>query len=85
MKQLKASMVLEPQPDSARSSRATIGKVEVKLGEEVVHSADPRSPLEPVEEGGFFRRLWDSIRLFFYACSTESRLAALNTAGQAPR
>ena len=42
-----------------------IGKVEVKLGEEVVHSADLIA-LEPVEEGGFFRRLWDSIRLFFY-------------------
>ena len=42
-----------------------IGKVEVKLGEQVIHSADLIA-LEPVEEGGFFRRLWDSIRLFFF-------------------
>ena len=42
-----------------------IGKVEVKLDDKVVHSADLVA-LEAVEEGGFFRRLWDSIRLFFY-------------------
>ena len=37
---------------------------EVKLGEEVIHSA-PLVAIEAVEEGGFLRRLWDSIRLFF--------------------
>jgi serine-type D-Ala-D-Ala carboxypeptidase (penicillin-binding protein 5/6) len=42
-----------------------IGKVEVKLDDKVVHSADLIA-LEPVEEGGIFRRVWDSIRLFFY-------------------
>ena len=41
------------------------GLAPLLLGEEVVHSADLIA-LEPVEEGGFFRRLWDSIRLFFY-------------------
>jgi D-alanyl-D-alanine carboxypeptidase (penicillin-binding protein 5/6) len=30
-----------------------------------VHSADLVA-LEPVEEGGFLRRLWDSIKLFFF-------------------
>ena len=64
-KQLKASMVLEPQLVAPLKQGDVIGKVEVKLGEEVVHSADLIA-LEPVEEGGFFRRLWDSIRLFFY-------------------
>jgi serine-type D-Ala-D-Ala carboxypeptidase (penicillin-binding protein 5/6) len=42
-----------------------IGKVEVKLDDKVVHSADLIA-LDGVEEGGFFRRVWDSIRLFFY-------------------
>ena len=65
VKQLKASMVLEPQLVAPLKQGDVIGKVEVKLGEEVVHSADLIA-LEPVEEGGFFRRLWDSIRLFFY-------------------
>lgn len=65
IKQLKASMVLEPQLVAPLQQGDVIGKVEVRLGEEVVHSADLIA-LEPVEEGGFFRRLWDSIRLFFY-------------------
>lgn len=65
VKQLKASMVLEPQLVAPLKQGDVIGKVEVKLGEEVVHSADLIA-LEPVEEGSFFRRLWDSIRLFFY-------------------
>ncbi len=65
VKQLQASMVLEPQLIAPIQQGQSIGKVEVKLGEQVVHSADLIA-LEPVEEGGFFRRLWDSIRLFFY-------------------
>jgi D-alanyl-D-alanine carboxypeptidase (penicillin-binding protein 5/6) len=65
VKQLQASMVLEPQLVAPLKQGDVIGKVEVKLGQEVVHSADLIA-LEPVEEGGFFRRLWDSIRLFFY-------------------
>ncbi|MBD9427443.1 D-alanyl-D-alanine carboxypeptidase [Pseudomonas sp. PDM15] len=65
VKQLQASMVLEPQLVAPLKVGDVIGKVEVKLGAEVVHSADLIA-LEPVEEGGFFRRLWDSIRLFFY-------------------
>lgn len=65
VKQLKASMVLEPQLVAPLKVGDVIGKVEVKLGEQVVHSADLIA-LEDVQEGGFFRRLWDSIRLFFY-------------------
>ncbi|MDG9923884.1 MULTISPECIES: D-alanyl-D-alanine carboxypeptidase [unclassified Pseudomonas] len=65
VKQLQASMVLEPQLVAPLKVGDVIGKVEVKLGAEVVHSADLIA-LEPVDEGGFFRRLWDSIRLFFY-------------------
>jgi D-alanyl-D-alanine carboxypeptidase (penicillin-binding protein 5/6) len=43
-----------------------IGKVEVKQGEQVLHTSDLIA-LEAVEEGGLFRRLWDSIRLFFFS------------------
>jgi len=43
-----------------------IGKVEVKLDDKVLRSSDLVA-LEAVEEGGLFRRFWDSIRLFFYS------------------
>ncbi|MBQ0778353.1 MAG: serine-type D-Ala-D-Ala carboxypeptidase, partial [Pseudomonas sp.] len=42
-----------------------LGEVEVKLGDEVMHTA-PLVALAGVEEAGIFGRLWDSIRLFFY-------------------
>lgn len=62
---LQADMTLNPQLVAPIAKGDVIGKVEVKLGDEVVHSADLVA-LEPVEEGGFLRRLWDSIRLFFF-------------------
>ncbi|HBX56629.1 D-alanyl-D-alanine carboxypeptidase family protein [Pseudomonas sp. UBA2684] len=62
---LQAGMTLNPQLIAPIAQGDVIGKVEVKLGDEVVHSADLVA-LETVEEGGFFRRVWDSIRLFFY-------------------
>lgn len=62
---LQAGMTLNPQLIAPIAQGDVIGKVEVKLGEEVVHSADLIA-LEAVEEGSFFRRLWDSINLFFY-------------------
>ncbi|VXC81281.1 D-alanyl-D-alanine carboxypeptidase DacC [Pseudomonas sp. 8Z] len=63
---LQASMTLNPQLMAPIAQGDVIGKVEVKLGDEVVHSADLVA-LESVEEGGFLRRLWDSIRLFFFS------------------
>lgn len=65
MDKLQAGLVLDPQLIAPINQGDVIGKVEVKLGEEVIHSADLVA-LETVEEGGFFRRVWDSIRLFFY-------------------
>lgn len=62
---LQAGMILNPQLTAPIAQGDVIGKVEVKLGEEVVHSADLIA-LEGVEEGSFFRRLWDSISLFFF-------------------
>lgn len=65
IKQLQATMVLDPQLVAPLKQGDVIGKVEVKLADQLVHSADMIA-LEDVQEGGFFRRLWDSIRLFFY-------------------
>lgn len=62
---LQASMSLNPQLVAPIKQGDVIGSVQVKLGEEVVHSADLVA-LEAVEEGSFFRRLWDGIRLFFF-------------------
>ncbi|MDP3124126.1 MAG: D-alanyl-D-alanine carboxypeptidase family protein [Thiobacillus sp.] len=41
-----------------------VGKVEIRRGDKVLKSVDLVA-LETVEQGGFFRRVWDSIRLFF--------------------
>ena len=65
LEKLQAGMVFNPQLTAPIAQGDVIGKVEVKLGEEVVHSADLIA-LEAVEEGSFFRRLWDSISLFFF-------------------
>ncbi|MDO9622797.1 MAG: D-alanyl-D-alanine carboxypeptidase family protein [Pseudomonas sp.] len=62
---LQAGMTLNPQLVAPIQQGDVIGRVDVKLGDEVVHSADLVA-LEAVEEGGLFRRLWDSIRLFFF-------------------
>ena len=65
LQQLQASMTLQPMIEAPVAAGQVIGKVEVRLGEQVLHSA-PLVALEAVEEGGIFRRVWDSIRLFFY-------------------
>ncbi|GGJ97165.1 D-alanyl-D-alanine carboxypeptidase family protein [Pseudomonas matsuisoli] len=62
---LAATMTVNPDLIAPIEQGAVIGKVEVKNGEQVVHTADLVA-LEPVEEGGFFRRIWDSLRLFIY-------------------
>ncbi|MDF2488066.1 MAG: serine-type D-Ala-D-Ala carboxypeptidase [Pseudomonas sp.] len=65
LKRLVANMTLNPQLTAPIAKGDVIGKVEVKLDEKVVHSADLIA-LDGVEEAGFFGRMWDSIRLFFY-------------------
>jgi D-alanyl-D-alanine carboxypeptidase (penicillin-binding protein 5/6) len=65
LKKLSANMTMNPQLVAPIKQGDVIGKVEVKLEDKVVHSADLIA-LEPVDEGGFFRRVWDSIRLFFF-------------------
>ena len=65
LKGLTASMTMKPQLTAPIAKGDVIGKVEVKNGDKVVHSADLIA-LDAVEEGGFIRRMWDSIRLFFF-------------------
>jgi D-alanyl-D-alanine carboxypeptidase (penicillin-binding protein 5/6) len=65
LEKLQAGMILNPQLSAPIAQGDVIGRVEVKLGDDVVHSADLIA-LEAVEEGGLFRRLWDSISLFFF-------------------
>ncbi len=64
-KNLKASMSLDPTLVAPIEQGQVIGVVEVRNGEELVHSADLIA-MQSVAEGGIFRQLWDSIRLFFY-------------------
>ncbi|HLT04857.1 MAG TPA: D-alanyl-D-alanine carboxypeptidase family protein [Pseudomonas sp.] len=63
--ELQASLQLDRQLMAPIEQGAVIGKVEVRDGDQVIHSADLIA-LDGVEQGGFFARLWDSIRLFFY-------------------
>jgi len=65
LEKLQASMTLNPQLIAPIQQGDVIGKVEVKLGDEVVRSTDLVA-LESVDEGSLMRRLWDSIRLFFF-------------------
>jgi D-alanyl-D-alanine carboxypeptidase (penicillin-binding protein 5/6) len=43
---------------------AEYGKIQVKLQEQIVLNA-PLVALETVQPGGFFKRLWDQLVLFF--------------------
>ena len=65
MDKLQATMTLQPMIVAPVAAGQEVGKVEVRLGEQVLHSA-PLVAIEAVDEGGLFRRVWDSIRLFFY-------------------
>lgn len=65
LKNLAATMTVNPQLTAPIAQGQVIGKVEVKNGDKVVQTADLIA-LEAVNEGGIFRRVWDSIRLFFY-------------------
>jgi D-alanyl-D-alanine carboxypeptidase (penicillin-binding protein 5/6) len=61
---LSTQLVLEPTLVAPVQQGQVIGKVEIRQGDTVLQQADVVA-LQGVEEGGFFRRIWDSIRLFF--------------------
>ena len=62
---LEASVTLDSMIKAPIAVGDVLGQVEVKLGEDVVHTG-PLVALAEVEQAGFFGRLWDSIRLFFF-------------------
>ncbi len=62
---LQAGMAFNPELTAPIQQGDVIGKVEVSLNDQVLHSSDLIA-LQTVEEGGLFRRFWDSIRLFFF-------------------
>ncbi len=61
---LTTQLVLKPELIAPVKAGDVIGKVEIRQGDKVIKQADVVA-MESVEQGGFFRRMWDSIRLFF--------------------
>ena len=62
--QFSTQVVLNPTLIAPLKQGDVIGKVEIRRGDKTVRSVDLVA-LEAVEQGGFFRRVWDGIRLFF--------------------
>lgn len=62
--QLEASLLVDPVVEAPISVGQKLGQLEVKLKEEVIVSENLVA-LEPVSEAGFFKRIWDAIKLFF--------------------
>ncbi len=63
---LQTMIILNPQLTAPIQQGDAIGRIEVTSGEDIVLTVDLVA-LQTVEEGGLFRRLWDSIRLFIYS------------------
>jgi D-alanyl-D-alanine carboxypeptidase (penicillin-binding protein 5/6) len=66
IKKLTASMTINPKLVAPIAKGDVIGQVDVKLDDKVVRTANLIA-MDAVEEGGIFRRLWDSVRMFFYS------------------
>lgn len=62
---LTAEAVLDAGITAPVQQGSRLGVVEVRLAGELLHSAELVA-LETVEQGGFFKRLWDTVRLFFF-------------------
>lgn len=63
-KNLTASLVIDPKLEAPIARGQTVGTVKVMLDDDVVREV-PLTAMQGVEPGGFFKRLWDSIVLFF--------------------
>ncbi|OZA29841.1 MAG: serine-type D-Ala-D-Ala carboxypeptidase [Hydrogenophilales bacterium 17-61-9] len=61
---LSTRLVLNPRLTAPLKAGDVVGKIEIRQGDKVLKQADVVA-LEAVEAGGFFRRGWDSIVLFF--------------------
>jgi serine-type D-Ala-D-Ala carboxypeptidase (penicillin-binding protein 5/6) len=61
---VKAQLVLNPKLVAPLPANQPIGKVRLTMGERVLTEL-PAYPKAAVEEGGFFRRMVDTVRLWF--------------------
>ena len=61
---LTTQLMLNPRLIAPVKVGDVVGKIEIRLGDKVLKQTDVVA-LEAVEEGGFFRRSWDSVVLFF--------------------
>ena len=66
VQKLAATMILDKSVIAPVAKGDRLGVVEVRAGDQVVHTADLVA-LQDVEEGGLFRRLFDTVRMFFYS------------------
>ncbi|MDO9221564.1 MAG: D-alanyl-D-alanine carboxypeptidase family protein [Thiobacillus sp.] len=62
--QFSTQVVLNPTLVAPLKQGDVVGKVEIRRGDKILRSVDLVA-LESIDQGGFFRRVWDSIRLFF--------------------
>ncbi len=61
---LEAELSLDPVIKAPVEVGQEYGRLVVKLGEDIVVN-EPLVALDAVPEGGFFKRIWDMIKLFF--------------------
>ena len=66
VQKMAATMILDESAVAPISKGQRLGVVEVRSGDEVVHTADLVA-LDDVKEGGFFSRIFDTILMFFYS------------------
>ncbi len=66
MQKMAATMILDESVVAPVKQGDRLGIVEVRSGDDVVHTADLVA-LQDVEEGGFFRRMFDTVRMFIYS------------------
>ena len=71
---LSASMDLPTEVHAPIESGSAVGKLTVKLSDEVIYEG-PLQALRNIDEAGFFARLWDSIVLFFLSIMGKDPLA----------
>lgn len=68
-KALKAEMEVNSIIEAPLEQGQPLGSVRVSLNEQLIREV-PLVALESVSEAGFFKKLWDQIRLFFYQLFT---------------
>ena len=66
---LSTQLVLNPRLIAPVKRGSVVGKIEIRQGAKVLKQTDVVA-LETVEQGGFFRRMWDSFILFFKGLSS---------------